>query len=158
MILRPEYRYLRDREAYEVFHLIDMLRDFSMYDYNHVLTRMWHVAEVEEYTPYIQTEKLERIYGWDTQMNSNGILIDGTLFMETVGTLHEIESGIFMRVIDANSPIQLPSTPRFWKGPDTFQSPNIDIEIRISETFFYEIITEDTSIIDCLTYRYKMWE
>ena len=157
MILRPEYRYLRDREAYEVFHLIDMLRDFSMYDYNHVLTRMWHVAEVEEYTPYIQTEKLERIYGWDTQMNSNGILIDGTLFMETVGTLHEIESGIFMRVIDANMPIQLPPPPHIflWHGQETFHSPNVDIEIRI-DALCYEIITENQSIIDCITEKYTL--
>ncbi len=157
MILRPEYRYCRRRAASCEFELIDLLRDFSSCDYNHVLTRNWYIAEVDEYNPYIHSEKLEHIYGWGTQIASNGILVHGETFMETVGTIHQIENGLFMRVIDANMPIQLPPPPHIflWHGQETFHSPNVDIEIRI-DALCYEIITENQSIIDCITEKYTL--
>jgi len=133
------------------YHLVEILRCISQYDYSAVIGRQWRVSDLEiwMYGPLGGTEDdLNAMFPEGGVVTGEGFaLVGGERLMERSAVVQLFESGHFLRLVDPAVPVELESDYKLLNGPVVFQASNVDLEIRCAEACPYEIVSSDENLI-----------
>lgn len=130
--------------------LIDILRGMSRYNSHSVIGRHWRVSDLDV-CPYAVGacngwELWEMFPEYADKGHMDHLIVDGERLMERASLIHQVEVGLFVRIIDIEQPVHVGPGYRLYHGPASFQATNVDLEIRCNEGP-YEIVTDDELIV-----------
>lgn len=160
MVIRLIARYMK-RGALD-YGLVDILRAMSAYDYSTVQHYHWQVSDLD-LSMYgggaFDRDALLLLFPELTlPADAKRAVVSGERLLERSATVHQFESGLFLRVIDSERDVHLRSDYRLWHGPAEFQATNVDMEIRCDEAAPYEIVSSDEQLIQYLQNVFALTE
>lgn len=131
------------------YGLIDVLRSLSQFKSQDIVDRLWLVRDVDfyAYADDFTSGRLQFLFPErDLPRGEEQVLVTGERLLERSALIHFLEEGWFLRVVDAQRPIEVDTEYKLYRGPARLQATNIDLEIRCNEAPI-EVVTKEKDMI-----------